>query len=69
MSKKKLIAAIVVGLAGVTSAQAHDHIFRFPIIWHPPTVVQAPEIDPATANSGLTLLVGGLAVVRARAKR
>ncbi|MHB8721731.1 MAG: hypothetical protein ACYDAH_10085 [Steroidobacteraceae bacterium] len=28
--------------------------------------VQAPEIDPASALSGLTLLIGGLAVVRGR---
>jgi len=31
----------------------------------PPTVA-APEIDPAGALSGLTLLLGGLAVVRGR---
>jgi hypothetical protein len=30
------------------------------------TVVSAPEIDPAGALSGLTLLLGGLAVVRGR---
>jgi hypothetical protein len=29
-------------------------------------VVGAPEIDPASAMSGLTLLLGGLAVVRGR---
>ncbi|HKT74001.1 MAG TPA: hypothetical protein VJQ47_14010 [Steroidobacteraceae bacterium] len=69
MSKKHLVAALVLGLTGVTSAQADNHRFRFPIIWHPPTVIQAPEIDPATAISGLTLLAGGLAVVRARARR
>lgn len=28
--------------------------------------VPAPEIDPATALGGLTLLLGGLAVVRGR---
>ena len=28
--------------------------------------VKAPEIDPATAFSGLTLLAGGLAVIRGR---
>jgi hypothetical protein len=30
----------------------------------PSRVVSAPEIDPASALSGLTLLLGGLAVVR-----
>ena len=33
------------------------------------TVISAPEIDPAGALSGLTLLLGGLAVVRSRAKK
>ena len=31
-----------------------------------PAVTSAPEIDPASAISGLTLLLGGLAVVRGR---
>jgi hypothetical protein len=30
------------------------------------SAVMAPEIDPTTAASGLTLLLGGLAVLRAR---
>jgi hypothetical protein len=30
------------------------------------TVTKAPEIDPATAASGLTLLLGGMAVLRGR---
>jgi hypothetical protein len=33
------------------------------------TVTQAPEIDPASAASGLTLLLGGLAVLRGRRMR
>jgi len=31
--------------------------------------VQAPEVDPASAMAGLTLLVAGLAVVRGRTAR
>ena len=31
-------------------------------------VASAPEIDPATAMAGVTLLLGGLAVVRGRIK-
>jgi hypothetical protein len=31
--------------------------------------IAAPEIDPTSAASGLTLLLGGLAVVRGRTKR
>jgi hypothetical protein len=47
------------------TANAHvgfaEHIFATA----PPTT-SAPEIDPAGALSGLTLLLGGLAVVRGR---
>jgi hypothetical protein len=32
----------------------------------PPWVHRAPEIDPAGAIAGLTLLAGGLAVLRSR---
>ncbi len=31
--------------------------------------ITAPEIDPSSAASGLTLLLGALAVVRGRTKR
>jgi hypothetical protein len=31
--------------------------------------VKAPEIDPAAAMSGLTLLAGGLAVLRGRRQK
>jgi hypothetical protein len=38
-----------------------------PSWWGPPPVVhRAPEIDPASALAGLTLLAGGLAVLRGR---
>jgi hypothetical protein len=32
----------------------------------PPAVHRAPEIDPSSALAGLTLLAGGLAVLRGR---
>jgi hypothetical protein len=32
----------------------------------PPKVHRAPEIDPSSALAGLTLLAGGLAVLRGR---
>jgi hypothetical protein len=35
----------------------------------PPNVVGAPEIDPASAISGMTLLLGGLAVIRGRREK
>ena len=31
-----------------------------------PTSTQAPEIDPASAMAGLTMLAGGIAVLRGR---
>ena len=34
----------------------------------PRSAVAAPEIDPASAASGLTLLLGGIAVLRSRRK-
>jgi hypothetical protein len=49
------------GAAGVAGAVA---------VVGPTTVpLSAPEIDPASALSGLTLLLGGLAVVRGRRAR
>jgi len=33
-----------------------------------PSAVAAPEIDPASTASGLTLLLGGIAVLRSRRK-
>ena len=38
-----------------------------PGVWTSPAA-QAPEIDPASATSGLTLLLGGVAVLRGRRK-
>jgi hypothetical protein len=45
-----------------------------PPVWGPPGPpiphpVRAPEIDPASAMAGLTLLAGGLAVLRGRRGR
>jgi hypothetical protein len=56
----RLIGAVVLFLATAGVAGA-THIVG-------PTAIPlpAPEIDPASALSGLTLLLGGLAVVRGR---
>lgn len=43
--------------------------FWGPPIPLPPRPVRAPEIDPASALAGLTLLAGGLAVLRGRRER
>jgi hypothetical protein len=61
-------------MAGAASA-AQDQCIQ--ILWwtycsNPPTnqnvpkVVPAPEIDPSSAMAGLTLMLGGLAVMRGR---
>jgi hypothetical protein len=53
--KRKVIGILALTLTAVTTAYA--------------SAVPTPEIDPATAMSGLTLLLGGLAVVRGRIKK
>jgi LPXTG-motif cell wall-anchored protein len=35
----------------------------------PPTVVAAPEIDSSSAIAGLTLMLGGLAILSSRRKK
>ena len=76
MSKAKIVAAAILSLGTLGIAQANpvhfshdgwannhrqdgrDHDSSAP--------VAAPEIDPASASTALTLLMGGLAVVRGR---
>jgi LPXTG-motif cell wall-anchored protein len=57
--------------AGVASAQdSCIHILWFEICPPPRTgPVPAPEIDPASAMAGLTMLAGGLAVLRGRRRK
>jgi len=77
----KLIAVLVLSIAGATAAQAmthppgswwsahdlgHKHHYDHRDNSSRPTA--APEIDPSSAIAGLTLLLGGLAVIRGRRK-
>jgi hypothetical protein len=72
--QKISLALVLMAMAGVASASASgtsDQCFH--ILWFtfcPPTdhpsPVKAPEIDPASAMAGLTMLAGGLAVLRGR---
>jgi hypothetical protein len=70
--RKISLALVLMTLAGVASAKGDpDQCFQF--LWFtfcPPTEqpspVKAPEIDPASAMAGLTMLAGGLAVLRGR---
>jgi hypothetical protein len=65
----KIIIGILLslGLGGAITVAADHHFFGDPP-WHRGTghPLAAPEIDPAGAMSGLTLLLGGLAVLRGR---
>jgi hypothetical protein len=62
----KLIGILISLLAVAGVARAGDNGDRDGKRHHP---VAAPEIDPAAAGSALTLLAGGLAVVRGRRKK
>jgi len=57
------LTLVLVTFAGTASA---EHFKHFPNLKDPKPAVSAPEIDPASALSGLTMLLGGLAVVRGR---
>ncbi len=61
----KIVAVVVLSLCAGTAAYANNWQARSHAGWaSPPTAV--PEIDPAGATAGLTLLAGGLAILRAR---
>ena len=63
----KLAATLALTL-GMTTAAYADWTPPPPPSWWgaPPWIHKAPEIDPAGAVAGLTLLAGGLAVLRGR---
>jgi hypothetical protein len=68
----KLVAVVVLSLCAGTAAYANGWQARSHIGWASHARVatsdtmSAPEIDPAGAMAGLTLLAGGLAVLRGR---
>jgi len=74
---RKLLGAVLLALLGATAANAGSGGPGF--FWPPPppppfhrfpgSPVAAPEIDPAAAIGALTLLAGGLAIVRGRRSR
>jgi hypothetical protein len=74
--RKISLALVLMTLAGVASADSDGGSrcinFWFITICSPagnPNPVKAPEIDPASAMAGLTMLAGGLAVLRGRRRR
>jgi hypothetical protein len=70
MVRKIAAVLALTTLAGVASAsvsECRDFVWlSFCDTAHTDIVVKAPEIDPASAMAGLTLLAGGLVVLRGR---
>lgn len=71
MVRKISLALALMTMAGVASAKDSDKCLH--LLWFdfcPPSEkqepVKAPEIDPSSAMAGLTLMLGGLAVLRGR---
>jgi hypothetical protein len=61
MKKTLLLVAVLCSVSGVANAWGWN---RYPN--RNPTPVRAPEINPASAGAALTLLLGGLTVLRSR---
>ena len=68
MAKSILLAIVLTSFASVASAGKVTTLLCKidPKIDKGSRCVNAPEIDPASAMAGLTLLVGGLTVFRGR---
>lgn len=76
MVRKLALAMVLTTVAGVASANAPGvtcttHYFlgwpyQVCTFTPPSNPVRAPEIDAASAVAGLTLMIGGLAVLRGR---
>jgi hypothetical protein len=72
--RKISLAVLLMAMAGVASAGSNSGSSCIQILWwcfpipSNPSPVKAPEIDPASAMAGLTMLAGGLAVLRGRRK-
>jgi LPXTG-motif cell wall-anchored protein len=70
--KLVLMLAMSLAAAGVANADINKHDFgdtRANIHQAVTASTSAPEIDPAGMLSGLTLLAGGLAVLRGRRRK
>ena len=73
---KKLVGVLILSVGAVGAAQASQQVvpIKHSFLWfyglnryeQPKKPLAAPEIDPGSALSGMTLLLGGLAVVRGR---
>ncbi len=61
----KLVAVLLLSSFAVTAAYANNWRASSHVGWSSPPAA-APEIDPTNAVAGITLLFGGLAILRAR---
>jgi hypothetical protein len=73
--KKIGIVVLLAALSGVASAKDTCKLEQFwlfswevctPVVEHGSPPASAPEIDPGSAMAALTMLTGGLAIVRGR---
>jgi hypothetical protein len=75
--KKIGLLILLATVGGVASASPPNYICKTEYFWgvipyevckvaKPSPALRAPEIDPASAAAGVTLLIGGLAVLRSR---
>jgi LPXTG-motif cell wall-anchored protein len=72
VGKSLCLIAILTSFAGVASADTITTILcnpKDPLASKLPMCNKAPEINPASALAGLTLLAGGLIVLRSRRVR
>ena len=79
MVKKFALSLALMTMAGIASASnAGSGSGCYWILWwevcpgptsSPPGSTKAPELDPASAMAGLSLLAGGLAVLRGRREK
>jgi hypothetical protein len=70
VGKFAVMLALCLATATVANADIGKRNFGYTRFNHqsPASPASTPEIDPASALSGLTLLLGGLAVIRGRRK-
>jgi hypothetical protein len=64
MSKVTGFVLLLVAAGSAVAGGQDFHQFDWPNWWWHP--FEAPEIDPASAIAGLTMLAGALAVIRGR---
>jgi hypothetical protein len=70
--RKISLAVVLMSVAGFASAGTGSNckqVLWFTVCGPSGPAAQAPEIDPASAMTGLTMLAGGLTVLRGRRRK